>query len=99
MILYSGPTSPFGRMVRVVSLELGVALDERVIEVSKAEFLDAINPLRQIPTLVTDDGEAVYDSRVICRYLDSVSGRASLLPPTNRCKFSERKPTKSYAAP
>jgi glutathione S-transferase len=84
MILYTGPTSPFGRMVRVVSLELGIALEERVVDVYAADFLDAINPLRQIPTLVTDDGEAVYDSRVICRYFDDVSGRPSLVPAHGR---------------
>lgn len=90
MILYSGPTSPFGRMTRVVSLELGIALEERVIDVYAAEFLDALNPLRQIPTLVTDDGEAVYDSRVICRHLDAVSGRPSLLPATDRWQVETR---------
>jgi len=84
MILYTGPTSPFGRMVRVVSLELGTVLEERIVDVYTADFLDAINPLRQIPTLVTDDGEAVYDSRVICRYFDAVSGRPSLVPERGR---------------
>lgn len=84
MILYTGPTSPFARMVRVVSLELGTALEERVVDVYTADFLDAINPLRQIPTLVNDDGDAVYDSRVICRYLDAASGRPALLPEIGR---------------
>lgn len=90
MILYTGPTSPFARMVRVVSRELGTVLEDRVVDVYTADFLDAINPLRQIPTLVTDDGEAVYDSRVICRYLDAASGRASLLPERGRWELETR---------
>jgi glutathione S-transferase len=46
--------------------------------VVSAEFLDAINPLRQIPTLVLDDGTPVYDSRVICRHFDTLAGRRLL---------------------
>jgi glutathione S-transferase len=78
--LYNGPTSPFGRTARVVSLELGIAVDERVIDVYTAEFLDALNPLRQIPTLVTEAGAPIYDSRVICMYFDAMSGKPSLIP-------------------
>src|ERR1700694_5862904 len=68
-------------MARVVSLELGVLVEERVIDVYTAEFLDALNPLRQIPTLVTETGAPIYDSRVICMYLDAMSGKASLISP------------------
>ncbi len=78
--LYNGPTSPFGRTARVVSLELGIAVEERVVDVYTAEFLDALNPLRQIPTLVTEAGAPIYDSRVICRYFDAMSGKPSLIP-------------------
>jgi glutathione S-transferase len=89
-VLYNGPTSPFGRMARVVGLELGIAVEERQIDVYKAEFLDALNPLRQIPTLETDDGEVLYDSRAICRYFDSISGRASLIPPDRQWAVERR---------
>lgn len=64
-------------MVEVLALEAGVALERRVINVYEAGFLDAINPLRLIPTLVLADGTALYDSRVICRYL--ASGAPSLV--------------------
>lgn len=84
MILFNGPTSPFGRMTRVVALELGLPVEENVIDVYTAEFLDSHNPLRQIPTLLLDDGRAIYDSRVICAYLDGVSGRPTLFPPADR---------------
>jgi glutathione S-transferase len=79
MILYNGPTSPFGRMARAAALELGLSVEERSIDVYTAKFLDAINPLRQIPTLVLDDAAPVYDSRVICRHFDALAGRR-LLP-------------------
>ena len=89
-ILYNGPTSPFGRMARVVSLELGVLVEERVIDVYTAEFLDALNPLRQIPTLVTETGVPIYDSRVICMYLDAMSGKASLISPDQGWEIETR---------
>ncbi|PWT74611.1 MAG: glutathione S-transferase [Proteobacteria bacterium] len=88
--LYGGPTSPFARMARVVSLELDRAVEERVIDVYTAEFLDELNPLRQVPTLVTEEGVAIYDSRVICRYFDSTSGKPSLFPSANRWDVDTR---------
>jgi glutathione S-transferase len=39
-----------------------------------------VNPLGKIPTLVTDDGQALFDSYVICEYLDSLHGGAKLIP-------------------
>lgn len=89
-VLYNGPTSPFGRMTRVVGLELGIPVEERQIDVYTAEFLDPINPLRQIPTLETESGEVLYDSRVICRWFDSVSGRAKLIPAERQWEVERR---------
>jgi glutathione S-transferase len=89
-VLYNGPTSPFGRMARVVSLELGVPVEERVIDIYTAVFLDPLNPLRQIPTLVTETGAPIYDSRVICMYLDARSGKASLIAPERRWEIETR---------
>jgi glutathione S-transferase len=89
-ILYTGPTSPFARMARVVSLELDIALEERMIDVYGADFLDALNPLRQIPTFVSETGVPIYDSRVICEYFDSVSGKPSLIPAAQRWEVQTR---------
>ena len=89
-VLYNGPTSPFGRMTRVVGLELGIPVEEREIDVYTAEFLDRLNPLRQIPTLETESGEVLYDSRVICRWFDSVSGRAKLIPADRQWEVERR---------
>ncbi len=80
MILYNGPTSPFGRTVKVTMLELALPVEEKAIDVYTAEFLDKKNPLRQIPTLELADGRAIADSRIICRYFDSISGRETLYP-------------------
>ena len=75
-------------MARVVSLELDHPVEERVIDVYTAEFLDALNPLRQIPTLVTETGAPIYDSRVICSYFDAVSGRGE--PDSGRAALGGR---------
>jgi glutathione S-transferase len=77
-------------MARVVSLELDIPVDERVIDVYTAEFLDALNPLRQVPTLVTEAGVPIYDSRVICSYFNAVSGRTTLIPDERRWEVETR---------
>jgi glutathione S-transferase len=80
MILLNGPNTPFGRMALVTALELGLAVENRVITVAAAEWLDAANPLRQIPTLLLDTGDPVFDSRVICTYFAMLAGAADLVP-------------------
>ena len=79
MKLYSSKASPFVRKVRITIAELD--LTDRVTEVfiptspldSAAEIV-AANPLGKIPALTRPDGPALYDSRVITRYLDSLAG-------------------------
>lgn len=79
MQLYSSAASPFVRKVHVCLIELGM--------VDQVEVLDAIgtpldasnmptsqNPLGKIPCLTRPDGPALYDSRVITRYLDDRAG-------------------------
>lgn len=79
MRLYHSPTTPFGRKVMVLILEAGLEGDIEVVSASGSPLdpgsmpLDR-NPLGKIPALERDDGPAIYDSRVICRYLDSISG-------------------------
>lgn len=80
LILYNAPASPFGRAVKVTMLELGLPVEERPVDLGTAEFLDKTNPLRQIPTLELEDGSGLYDSRVICRYFDGISGKPTLYP-------------------
>ncbi len=84
MILLNGPNTPFGRMTLATALELGIHLDNRIINVFEAEFLDAINPLRQIPTLLFDDGRMLCDSRVICGYFCALRPGRGLNPVEER---------------
>lgn len=81
MKLYYTRRSPYARKVRVVAEEKNIPLD--LIEVDlqrKTPELLAANPLGKIPTLVLDDGTAVYDSPVICEVLDSLHRSPPLLP-------------------
>ena len=51
LTLYNGPTSPFGRKVKIVSIVQKIDLEEKIINVYEADFLDKSNPLRKNPTL------------------------------------------------
>ena len=86
--LYTSPTTPFGRKAMVLILEAGLA-DQVEIAQATGSPLDSSkmplsqNPLGKIPALERGDGPAIYDSRVICRYLDDRAG-AGLYPPAPR---------------
>ncbi len=73
-LLYA-PASPYSAKVRMAAAHLGVVLDAEVVDTNAApaDLLSA-NPLGKIPSLVTSDGDAVFDSRVIMRFLDRASG-------------------------
>jgi glutathione S-transferase len=78
------PRSPFVRKVWAAAHELG--LEGRIERVPADPWdpppeLAALNPLAKVPVLVTDRGEALYDSRVILAYLDHLAGRPVLYPP------------------
>ncbi|MBV8063632.1 MAG: glutathione S-transferase N-terminal domain-containing protein [Nevskia sp.] len=72
MKLYLSLSSPYARKVRVVARELGLAdlVNEALVDPwnPPADFL-AANPLCKVPTLVTEKGEALPDSRLIIEYL------------------------------
>jgi len=84
MKLLMSPPSPFVRKVRVVIRETGQldAIEEVAVTTSALDThpgLMAANPLGKIPALIREDGPAIYDSRVITRYLDARVG-AGLYP-------------------
>ena len=79
IILYNGPNSPFGRKTKITSLVQEVTLEEKIIKVQEANFLDKHNPLRKIPTLLVDD-LTIIDSDNICIYLDLISKKKTLYP-------------------
>lgn len=85
MKLYYSPVSPYVRKVMVTAIEAGI--DGRIEPVPIAVMpikpnaeIAKDNPLMKVPTLITDDGQALYDSRVICEYLDSQHAGVRLLP-------------------
>ena len=78
-ILYNGPTSPFGRKVKIVSMIQKIDLEEKIINVYEADFLDKSNPLRKIPTLLINN-LSIMDSDNICLYFDSITNKKSLFP-------------------
>jgi len=82
IILYNGPNSPFGRKTKITSLVQKINLEEKIINVYEANFLDKHNPIRKIPTLVIN-GLAIMDSDNICLYLDSISKKNTLFPKKN----------------
>jgi glutathione S-transferase len=83
MQLYNVPTSPYGRKVMVAAHETGTLaqLDIRRTRPSETDHdLRERNPLGKIPTLITDDGMVLFDSPVICEYLDSLHDGHKLFP-------------------
>ena len=55
LILFNGPTSPFGRKTKIVSIIHEIEISEKIINVYEADYLDKKNPLRKIPTLIADN--------------------------------------------
>lgn len=83
MKLFHSPTSPFVRKVLVFAMETG--LEGRIERHTLNPWephpeLTAANPLGKVPTLVTDEGLALYDSAVICEYLDGLHDGPRLIP-------------------
>lgn len=88
MKLYHAPASPFVRKVMMVLHETDQLNDVEIVPaigtaVDTGSMPLAQNPLGKIPALERADGPAIYDSRVICRYLDA-RANAGLYPEGNR---------------
>jgi glutathione S-transferase len=82
MKLYYSPTSPYVRKVQVTAIELGLALELEPVAVHAfPSDYGRVNPVNRIPALELDDGELVFDSRVICEYL--ITGQGSDLLPAS----------------
>lgn len=84
MRLFHSPTSPYVRKVMVVLIETGQRDAVELTHASGTPLDSSImpvahNPLGKVPTLLRDDGPALFDSRVICRFLNARGG-ANLYP-------------------
>lgn len=88
MKIYCSNASPYSTKVRMAAHHAGLAAEAVVVDTNAdpAELL-AANPLGKIPTLVTDDGLAVYDSRAIMNFIDRQARGA--LYPRNAAKRTE----------
>jgi glutathione S-transferase len=85
MKLIGSVTSPYVRKVRVVMAEKKLDYSFALENVWTAETtIHQSNPLGKVPCLVMEDGSAMYDSRVIAEYLDTLTPVCKLLPPNGR---------------
>ncbi len=92
MQLLASPFSPYSRKVRVVLAEKRIECELQTVDVAPAENpVNPHNPLGKIPTLLLDDGTALYDSRVIVEFLDNVSPFSRLIPDDNRDRVQVRR--------
>ena len=92
MKLLASPLSPYTRKVRVVLAEKKIDCDMENVDVNPADNpVNSHNPLGKIPTLLLDDGTALYDSRVIVEFLDSVSPISRLIPEPSRDRVAVRR--------
>jgi len=90
MKLFYSPTSPYSRKVRMVILEKGLdgqIESLRVDPFSLDKALLCSNPLGKVPTLLRDDGSTMFDSPLLCRYLDSLSTVSRLIPQDSNKKW------------
>jgi glutathione S-transferase len=85
MKLIGSLTSPYVRKVRVVMAEKKLDYRFEIENVWSAETkIQQFNPLGKVPCLVMEDGGALFDSRVIVEYLDTLSPVARLIPQSGR---------------
>ena len=87
MKLIGSTTSPYVRKVRIVMAEKKLELQfiEEDVWSASTSILET-NPLGKVPCLIMEGGEAVFDSRVIVEYLDTLSPVGKLIPPSGREK-------------
>jgi glutathione S-transferase len=93
MQLRYAATSPFVRKVLVIAIEAGLA--DRIEKVAAPGSPlkpnregPAAPPLAKIPALLTDDGQLLYDSPVICEYLDGLHGGAKMFPASGTARWT-----------
>ncbi|HEX6112996.1 MAG TPA: glutathione S-transferase N-terminal domain-containing protein [Geminicoccaceae bacterium] len=93
MKLHHNIASPFVRKVMAVAIETGQEdrlerITRMMTPVKPDADLAKDNPLGKVPCLITDEGVALYDSRVICEYLDSLHGGPKMFPPAGPARWT-----------
>lgn len=83
MKCYATANSPYARKVRIATIETGLH-DEvewaMITREQRAEIIPGINPLGKVPVAILDSGNVLYDSPVICAYVDSLNSGPKLIP-------------------
>lgn len=89
MKLAYSPNSPYVRKVMACAIARGIEhrIERTGIGAASPELLP-LNPLAKVPTLVTDEGVALFDSPVICEYLDSLGDAPPLFPPAGPARWT-----------
>lgn len=90
MKLFYSPTSPYVRKVMACAIARDIDQEIATIPTNPHESpaaLIAENPLSKVPCLVTEDGFALYDSPVICEYLDTVGEALPLFPAAGAARW------------
>jgi glutathione S-transferase len=90
MKLIGALTSPYVRKVRIVMAEKKLDCQLELEDVWASDEMLKSNPLGKVPCLVLDGGEAVFDSRVIVEYLDTLSPVGKLIPASGRERVEAR---------
>lgn len=91
MKLRYSPTSPYVRKITVLAHETG---QKDKIELVATNFADpanglsAQNPLAKVPALILENGTTLYDSPVICEYLDSLHGGTKMFPASGDARWT-----------
>jgi glutathione S-transferase len=92
MKLLASLASPYTRKVRIVLAEKKIECDMELVDVFPVDNpVNRHNPLGKIPTLLLDDGTAIYDSRVIAEFLDGKSPISRLIPEDLRDRVAVRR--------
>ena len=90
MQFLTNSASPFARKVLACAIARGIEAQLEPVAVNASQSppaLLAVNPLSKVPALVTEDGVALYDSPVICEYLDSVGDALPMFPASGGARW------------
>ena len=90
MKLIGSLSSPYVRKVRVVMAEKKLDYQWVAEDVWSTDAMLKFNPLGKVPCLLMEGGEAVFDSRVIVEYVDTLSPVGKLIPPSGRERVEVR---------
>lgn len=88
MKLAFSAASPYVRKVTASAIKRGISdkIERQKIGTTDPALI-ALNPLSKVPTLITDDGMSIYDSPVICEYIDSIGSAPKLIPASGPARW------------